>query len=100
MVGLDPQKFFVSQGRIVDMGRLITTGFSTDGHRFEFVESNSDMQQICLMVCDCGWNIPIESFQHSWSIIEIKVRVKEHLAKFGITTDHPAAIFELDGGAD
>jgi hypothetical protein len=52
------------------------------------------------MVCDCGWNIPIESFQYSWSIIEIKIRVKEHLSKFGITTDHPAAIFELDGGVE
>jgi hypothetical protein len=48
------------------------------------------------MVCDCGWSISIDSFQHSWSVIEVKIKVQEHLSKFGITTDHPAAIFDLE----
>lgn len=77
------------------MGHLISTGFVTKGHEFNFEYLDSDDQKKCLMVCKCGWKIAIESFQHTWSIIEVKVRVKSHLANHGIDSFHPAAIFDL-----
>lgn len=35
--------------------------------------------QKCFMVCNCGAEIEIESFRHSWSIIETRVRWAKHL---------------------
>ena len=96
VIGLVLRKYFVFQGKTIDMGHLIATGFSTNGHKFDFVETNTGSEKNCLMVCDCGWSISIDSFQHSWSVIEVKIKVQEHLSKFGITTDHPAAIFDLE----
>jgi hypothetical protein len=49
------------------------------------------------MVCICGWETDIDSFQHPWSVIEVKVKANQHLAKFGITSYHPACIFDVEG---
>jgi hypothetical protein len=77
------------------MGRLISTGLQSNGHGFEFEYKDQDGHKKCLMVCICGWNTNIDSFQHSWSVIEVKVKVKDHLSSFNINTFHPAAIFDL-----
>jgi hypothetical protein len=78
------------------MGRLLATDFETNGHKFIFQYLYSNQESSCLMSCTCGWNTNIESFQNSWSVIEVKVKVQEHLVNCGVTTDHPAAIFDLE----
>ena len=77
------------------MGHLIATGSESNGHGFEFEYSKIDGLDKCQMVCNCGWNTDIKSFQNPWSVIEVKVKIKEHLADFGIEAYHPGAIFDF-----
>jgi hypothetical protein len=69
------------------MGKLIPTGLPNQGHSvdFEYVGENKDMK--CFMVCQCGWKIEIESFRHSWSLIETKVRLREHMEDLGLKSN-------------
>lgn len=78
------------------MGRLLPTDFETSGHKFNFQYFQSNQVNSCLMSCACGWDTNIDTFQHSWSVIEVKVKVEKHLADCGVTSYHPAAIFEFE----
>ena len=84
------------QKRKFDMGRLLPTDFETNGHKFVFQYLQSSQVNSCLMLCACGWDTNIDTFQHSWSVIEVKVKVQKHLADCGLTSYHPAAIFEFE----
>jgi hypothetical protein len=79
------------------MGRLVPTGFESEGHKFDFEYKTGQSDIGCQMVCICGWETDINSFQHPWSVIEVKVKANQHLAKFGITSYHPACIFDVEG---
>jgi hypothetical protein len=80
------------------MGGLLPTDFETNGHKFDFQYLQSSQINSCLMLCACGWYTNIDTFQHSWSVIEVKVRVQKHLADYGLTSFHPAAIFDFKEG--
>jgi hypothetical protein len=95
VTGLDLLRYFVFQERNFDMGRLLPTDFETSGHKFDFQYLQSNQLNICLMSCACGWDTNIDTFQHSWSVIEVKVKVQKHLADCGLTSYHPAAIFDF-----
>jgi hypothetical protein len=69
------------------MGKLIPTGLPNQGHSvdFEYVGDGKGMK--CFMVCQCGWKIEIESFRHPWSLIETKVRLREHMKDLGLKSN-------------
>lgn len=100
VTGRDQRKYFASVERKPEMGKLLSTGFESEGHKFEFRYETEQSDEGCEMVCVCGWVTDIGSFRHSWSVIEIKVKVKDHLEKFGITTYHPAAFFKFNAEED
>jgi uncharacterized membrane protein YecN with MAPEG domain len=45
----------------------------------EFKRVGELKDEKCFMICICGAQIQIESFRHSWSIIETRVRWERHL---------------------
>jgi hypothetical protein len=65
------------------MGSPIPTGFQNQGHEMDFRYEGEGTNQKCFMCCKCGWEIEIESFRHSWSLIEIKVENRKHLQSLG-----------------
>ena len=97
VTGKDQRKYFASVERKLEMGRLLPTGFESEGHKFEFRYITDKSDEGCEMVCLCGWVTDIESFRHSWSVIEVKVKANQHLAKFGITPDRTPGIFDVEG---
>ncbi|MCX6403050.1 MAG: hypothetical protein NT032_03865 [Actinobacteria bacterium] len=70
------------------MGKLIGIQ-SESGPANKLVYEGVDESQRCFidcecgarieMICICGAQIEIESFRHSWSIIETRVRWERHL---------------------
>lgn len=61
------------------MGRLISTGISNQGHPMDFRYVGEGADQKCFMCCECGWEVEIKSFRHSWSLMEINVKNRKHL---------------------
>ena len=66
---------------------LIPTGLPNQGHSIDFEYIGDGNEKQCFMVCGCGWKIEIESFQHSWSLIETKIRLQRHMEDFGLKSD-------------
>ena len=93
--GLDQQRFFVLSQRNHEMGYLIPTEVDNSGHVFTFQYSTTNHDLQCLMKCSCGWSSVIESFQNSWSVIEVKVTANKHLNDFGIYANQSIAIFDF-----
>jgi hypothetical protein len=60
------------------MGKLIGIQ-SVSGPANKLVYEGVDESQRCFIDCECGARIEIESFRHSWSIIETRVRWERHL---------------------
>lgn len=78
------------------MGYLIPTEVDNSGHIFTFEYPVSGSSITCWMLCSCGWTTNIESFEHSWSVIETKVSATKHLIDFGISSRHPIALFTFE----
>ena len=80
------------------MGHLIPTGAPNQGHSMDFEYEGSGEEQKCLMCCQCGWKVEIESFRKPWSVTEVKVRVGKHLEDLGISQEsaNSQAIFSFD----
>jgi hypothetical protein len=66
------------------------------GHGFEFEYSRENGQESCLMVCICGWETIIDSFQNPWSVTEVKVKGNDHLKSEGIESSGVFAIFSFE----
>jgi hypothetical protein len=62
---------------------LTPTGLPNEGHSIAFEYLGEGVEQQCFMVCECGWKIEIESFRHSWSLIETRVRLQRHMEEIG-----------------
>lgn len=69
------------------MGRLIPSGLPNQGHEMDFEYVGKGKQQKCLMRCNCGWQVEIESYRHPWSLIEIKVRTRKHMQELGLESN-------------
>jgi hypothetical protein len=66
------------------MGKLIPTGVPNQGHSIDYEYIGEGVEEQCFMVCECGWQIEIESFQHPWSLIESRVRLQRHMEDLGL----------------
>ncbi len=66
------------------MGHLIPTGTPNQGHSIDFKYIYEGKFEKCFMVCECGWEVEIESYRHSWSLIETKVRLRKHMQELGL----------------
>jgi hypothetical protein len=78
------------------MGYLIPTEVDNSGHIFTFEYPVSGSSIRCSMLCSCGWTTNIKSYEHSWSVVETKVSANEHLIAFGISPQHPIALFTFE----
>jgi len=80
------------------MGHLVPTGVPNQGHSMDFEYEGSGEEQKCLMRCQCGWKVEIESFRKPWSVTEVKVRVGKHLEDLGISQENAnsQAIYSFD----
>lgn len=63
------------------MGKFIRTGYDVPGHDFDF-EYPADE---CMLQCECGWVIQIDSYPGTWAALEVKRRIEQHLEEFGIS---------------
>lgn len=66
------------------MGKLIPTGLPNQGHSIDFKNLGVGEAEKCFMVCECGWETEIESFRHSWSLIETRVKMQKHMKELGL----------------
>lgn len=78
------------------MGHLISYLLNNSGHVFDFEYSGLGAEIKCNMKCSCGWRVGIESFQNSWSVIEVKVKATEHLSPVGLEPTHPIALYTFE----
>lgn len=67
------------------MAEFISTGVVNAGHDIYFKYPDG----LCFVHCECGWSAQVTSYPNSWSIIEVKVLRKNHLAEFGIVIEPP-----------
>ena len=69
------------------MGRLIATGVDNNGHKFDFIYSDSaDGSAKCHMVCSCGWSEEMTS-KGPWAVVESGSRSRRHLRDVGVLAD-------------
>jgi hypothetical protein len=78
------------------LGKLLSTNFVSGDHKFDFKDSSEDGKKQCSMVCLCGWEQRIESFENPWSVIEVKVKGNDHLKSVGIELEGVYAIFSFE----
>lgn len=60
------------------MGKLIPIP-ANSGPTIKITYEGTGKDQKCFIDCECGARMEIESFRHSWSIIETRVRWEQHL---------------------
>ena len=96
MIGQVQLRYFVLHLKEFDLGKLISTNFINGDHGFDFKYSSEEGKKQCSMVCLCGWEIGIGSFQNPWSVTEVKVKGNDHLKSVGIELEGVFAIFSFE----
>jgi hypothetical protein len=67
------------------MGRLLPTGAPNLGHAMDFEYQGLEPSLTCELQCQCGWKTEIKSFRKPWSILEVKMKVKNHMSDLGLS---------------
>jgi hypothetical protein len=63
------------------VGKFNKTDYVVPGHDFDFEYPPGQ----CLLRCECGWVIEIDSYPETWAALEVKQRKERHTHEFGIT---------------